>query len=463
MKKYDLIIIWSWGWTKLRPAADMWKKIAIIEKDALWGTCLNRGCIPSKMLIYPSDLITHIKEDAQNLSINLNWTLELDFENLVKRVNKEIKWDSDSIKPFYEKHENIDLYTWSARFISNKVIRVNWEELTADDIYISVWSRAQIPNIPGLEWTPYFTSTEALKNTKRPNKMIVIWGWYIATELWHFYGAAGTDMHFLVRSEMIKAEDKDIRAEFEKDFSNRYNVHFWISPTAVKYENNMFYISTTDKQWNTSIMEADSLFVATWVTPNSDNLNLESTDIKTNSRWYIEVDQYLETWVKWVYALWDVVWNYLFRHSVNFEWEYLLNQNYWSWKKGPIRYPAMPHAIFSYPQVSGVWVTEDELIKEWKVEWVDYETAIHNYKNSAMWSAMKAETWFVKLIADRNTWTLIWAHIIWEKASDIIHMLIVYISEWLKVEKMLNNFIFIHPALSEVIRNATRKLVEKLK
>ena len=205
-----------------------------------------------------------------------------------------------------------------------------------------------------------------------------------------------------------------------------------------------------------------ALFVATWVVPNSDNLNLENTDITLSKRWYIEVDEYLETQVEWVYALWDVVWNYLFRHSVNYEGEYLLAQHYMWEKRSPIQYPAMPHAIFSYPQVAWVGPTEDQLIASWKVEWIDYEIWTHNYINTAMGSAMKAEVWFVKLIADKKTGILIWAHILGEKSSDIIHMLIVYVSEQLKVENMITNFIFIHPALSEVIRNAGRKLIKKL-
>ena len=190
-------------------------------------------------------------------------------------------------------------------------------------------------------------------------------------------------------------------------------------------------------------------------------LGLENTDITINERGYIKVDEYLETKVQWVYALWDVVWNYLFRHSVNYEWEYLLKE-YTNDNTSPIMYPPIPHAIFSYPQVAWVWVTQDELIREWKREWLDYEIAIHHYKNSAMWSAMKAQVWLVKLIADKNSRKIIWAHIIWEKSSDIIHMMIVIISAQLTVDFMLDDMIFIHPALAEVIRNSARALAKKL-
>ena len=293
--------------------------------------------------------------------------------------------------------------------------------------------------------------------------MVVIGGGYIAVELWHVYGAAWTDIHFLVRSGMIKNEDKDIREVFEKDFSKRYNVHFWISPTKIEYKNDIFYTTVVDKNWNENVMESDALFVATWVRPMTDWLWLENTDVTINKRWYIEADEYLETKALGVYALGDVVWNYLFRHSVNFEGEYLLREHYSNnTEKSLIEYPPVPHAIFTYPQIAGVWVTEDELMKEWKTLWIDYETGKHNYINSAMGSAMKTDVWFVKLIAEKKTWKLLWAHILWEKSSDIIHMMIVLISAGETVDFMLDKMIFIHPALSEVIRNAARKLQSKL-
>lgn len=457
MKHYDIIIIGSgWG-TKLRPLADAWKTVAIIEKEKLWGTCLNKWCIPSKMLIYPSDLATSAREHASDLHVYWLETPKIDFKTLVEETQQRISTDSNSIEPFYNSHENITLYRWHAHFIENKIIEINGENISADTIYIATGSVPDIPKIEWLEWTPYMTSKDALANSQLPEKMIVIWGWYIAVELWHVYGAAGCDVHFLVRSSMIKAEDKDIRDVFQEDFSKRYNVHFWVSPIKIEYKNNIFFV--TLDSWE--VMESDALFVATWVRPMTDGLWLEKTSISLSKNWYIEVNEYLETNIPWVYALWDVIWNYLFRHSVNYEWEYLLGQ-YNTKNKLPIKYPPVPHAIFSYPQIAWVWVTQDALIQEWKQQWLDYEVAIHNYKNSAMWSAMKVEVWLVKLIADKSSRQIIWAHILGEKSSDIIHMMIVIISAEMTVDFMLDDMIFIHPALSEVIRNAARKLVKKL-
>ena len=465
MKHYDLIIIGSGGGTKLRAAADMWKKVAIIEKDELGGTCLNKGCIPSKMLIYPADFITRAREDAHKLHITWLEEPKLDFEILARETTQTIRTNSESIRPIYDMHPNIDFYHGHARFLDNTVIEV-WDiQLTWDKIYIATGSKPRIPEIEWLTGTPFMTSKEALRNTKLPKSMIIIGGGYIAVELWHAYAAAWTEVQFLVRSGLIQAEDSDIREAFTEDFSKRYNVHLWVRPTRVEYKDSLFRVTLLWSDGEEVIMTSEALLVATWVVPNTENLWLENTHITTSAAWYIEVDEYLETKQPGVYALGDVVGNYLFRHSVNYEGEYLLRNHYENTKQSaisPIEYPPVPHAIFSYPQVAWVWVTEDELIREGKVRGHDYEVAIHYYRDSAMGMAMKPQVWLVKLIAEKNTWKILWAHILGDKAADIIHMMIVIISAWETVDFMLDRMIFIHPALSEVIRNAARSLKKKL-
>jgi dihydrolipoamide dehydrogenase len=413
------------------------------------------------MLIYPADLKTHWQEDHDKFFMSDKGEIKLDWEKLVARTTKTVEDESASIEPGYQSHENIDVYNGHARFVEGKVIEVNGEKLTADKIYIATGTRPAVPNIEGLKDTPYMTSREALRLKEQPKKLIIIGGGYIAVELGHFYGAMSTQVDFLVRSSMIKAEDKDIREQFEQNFSSRYSVHFGTSPTKVEYKENTFFVTVEDKEGHQSIMEADGLLVATGVTPNTDDLGLENTAIQTDARGWVQVDDCLETGESGVFALGDILHRYLFRHSVNFEGEYLLSQHYEGDSKKRIEYPPMPHAIFSYPQVAGVGVTEDELLAQGKIAGKDYVVAWNEYKHSAMGMAMRPEVGGVKLIADAKTRKLIGAHIVGEKSSDIIHMLIAYMTMKATADQLLE-MIYIHPALSEVIRNAARKLVKQL-
>ncbi len=461
MKQYDVIIIGSGGGTKLRPAADQGKKVAIVEKDHLGGTCLNRGCIPSKMLIYPADLITHWKEDRAKFGITGGDDFALDFSALTARTTTTVQKDSQSIEEKYTQHPNIDYFHGTATFTGPKSIVVNGEEFTAEKIFIATGARPSIPPIPGLEGTPFFTSTEALQNTKQPKSMIVIGGGYIAVELGHFYAATGTEVTFVVRSGMVHAEDKDIRTEFTKSFTERYNVLLGAQTKAVRYENETFFVTIVNEQGEEKTLEAESLFVATGVTPNSDTLNLSQAGIIVNQKGFIEVDTTLQTSVPGVYAFGDVIGKFLFRHSANFEGEYLLREHFGQARNEPIQYPPMPHAIFSYPQVAGVGVTEDELEATGKIAGQDYVVTINRYEHSAMGMAMLPKVGLVKLIADKETQKLIGAHIVGDKASDIIHMLIAAMTLGATADDLVK-MIYIHPALSEVIRNAARKLKQEL-
>src|SRR5580698_9304178 len=132
MKEFDVITIGSGGGAKISsPAASMGLKVAVIEKDRLGGTCLNRGCIPSKMLIHPADVAMEIKE-AYRFDIHNNPQFSVDFEKLVNRISQTVDADSNKIETSYTHHPNISLYRGNAKFVDNKTIEINNEQITAD-------------------------------------------------------------------------------------------------------------------------------------------------------------------------------------------------------------------------------------------------------------------------------------------------------------------------------------------
>ena len=451
MKKFDVITIGSGGGSKISsPAASIGLKVAVIEKDRLGGTCLNRGCIPSKMLIHPADVAIEIKE-AYRFEIQNNPLFSVDFEKLVERISSTVDADSNKIKTSYTNHPNISLYQGNAKFIDNKIIEINSEQITADKIFIAVGTRPTIPNIPGLLDTPFITSTEALRITTQPSSMIIIGGGYIGCELGHAYGALGTKTTFLVRSKLLRLQDEEISTEFQKIFSRYHDVRLGAIPTKVEYNNNTFTVHYTQDSKNSSVT-AEDLLIATGITSNVDTLDLINTDIELQPGNFIRVNEYLETSVSNVFALGDCIGKYFFRHSVNFEGEYLFDYVFGGKTKAPIHYPPMPHAVFTHPQVAAVGATEEEL----KTKGIDYVVGLNPYKSSAMGMALLSEYGFCKILVDRKNRRLLGGHIIGPEASDMIHMIIAYMNMNATLDDMLRT-IYIHPALPEIVRNAARK------
>ena len=455
MKHYDVVVIGSGGGTKLvRPVAKLGKKVAIVEKGPLGGTCLNRGCIPSKMLIHTAQLSSLIK-DCQRFEIYIHGGYTVDFSHLVDRVCKTIDNESASIAPYYDDDPNIDYYREEASFVDEMTLQVGDETISADKIFLAVGARAAVPKIPGLEGTPYMTYQEALRHREQPEKLLVIGGGYIATELGYFYAALGTQTEFLVRSKLLRKEDDDVREAFQEAFSEQVTLRIKCDFQEVTYDKGNFSVRYLDGEGKDQVATGDALLVATGIKPWTDSLNLGATNIKCNEKGFIVVDNHLRTTQKNVWALGDCVGNYLFRHSANFEGEYLFRTLFENPSDEPIHYKAVPHAVFTHPEIAGVGKTEKEL----QAENIDYIVGKNSYEESARGMALLPKTGFVKLLFAKDSLKLLGAQIIGEEASNMIHMLIICIQMDATLHDLLE-MIYIHPALPEIVRNAARKALD---
>jgi dihydrolipoamide dehydrogenase len=200
-----------------------------------------------------------------------------------------------------------------------------------------------------------------------------------------------------------------------------------------------------------SDVAGDALLVAAGVTPETDRLGLEHTGIRTNDEGFIVVNPYLETNVPGVYAFGDVIGRYLYRHTANYEGEYLVRTVLSSDPPQPIDYGPVPHAVFSHPQVAGVGCTEEELQADGR----DYVVGKATYADSTPGMARLSEHGFVKILVERPSRRVVGAHIIGDEASTMIHLFIVLMKKQGTLDDLLD-LIFIHPALPEVARDAAR-------
>ncbi len=448
MKSFDLIVIGTGsGLDVAVEAANRGLKTAIIEEGPLGGTCLNRGCIPSKMVIHSADVAEEIKR-ANLLGLKASLS-GVDFKKVTTRASHTVDEDSKSIEQALRGGKNPLLFKSRAKFIAPYTLQVGKETITGKKIVIAAGARPVIPPLPGLDKVPYMTSTEALRQTTFPKSMIIIGGGYIGAEMGHFYAALGCKVTVIQRgSLLLSREDKEVSELFTKLWKQKYGVVCDCEVMKVENKGKNIVVHTKHDGKEKRFV-AEKLLVATGVKPNSDTLDVKKTGVKTNERGFVLVNKYLETSAKNIWALGDIAGIYLFKHSANLEAEYVLT-NFFG-KKSAVDYYPMPHAIFTHPQIAGVGMTEQEAREKSK----EYVIGKYEYKNTGMGAAMEEKDGFVKFIVDRKSKEILGCHIIGPDASTLIHEVVVALkADRRKALDILRETVHVHPALSEVVQRA---------
>ncbi len=452
--QYDLIVIGSGaGLDVAAGIAEQGKRVAVIEKGRLGGTCLNRGCIPSKMLIHSADIVDTIKS-AQMFGIKVKG-YDVDFPSIIERVSRSVQHDADEIEESLKHTDNPKLYQTECSFVGNKTVKVGNQTIRADKILLASGGRPMVPDIDGLKESGFITSDEALRLKKQPRVMTILGGGYVAVEMAHFYGSLGTQINIVQKNELLlNKEDEEIARKFTEVFSKKYNVFTNSEPTKVSKKAGEYEVTIRGKGAGTKVLRSDQLLVAVGRVPNSDTLDLGKTGVKTDAKGFVLTDEYLETNVKGIFALGDAVGHFLFRHSANLEAQYDYYNIIDPENRVPVDYAAMPHAIFSSPQVAGVGKTEQQL-KEAKI---DFRVGRYDYIDTAMGQAIEDRVGFVKILVERRTKKILGCHIMGSDAATLIHEAIVAMKSGDGVIGNILRAVHIHPALSEVVQRAAASL-----
>lgn len=469
MQKFDLIVIGGGsGLDVATSAAQHGLKVAIIERDRLGGTCLNNGCIPSKLLIHSADVIDTIRQAAKFGIVIPEY--EVEFRKIVQRVKDFTDHESDEIRNALADIKNPKLFCKECKFIGLKMIRLfdksndndgdngsDQDILTGDKILIAAGSRPRIPHIAGLEKTDYLTSDQALRLEQQPSILTIIGGGYVACEMAHFFGALGTKINIVQLNDvLLPNEDEDISQNFSKVFSKKYNVYLGYETENVSEFNDnrhkKFYVQAKKNSESLQLV-SDQLLIATGRIPNSDTLDLDKTGVGVDEKGNIKTNMYLETNISGIFALGDVVGRYLFKHSANHEAKFAYHNIVHHDNKIPVDYAAMPHAIFTSPQIAGVGFTEQGLRNQ---NQISYVKSSYPYINTAMGKATEDHDGFVKFLVDKKSKKILGCHIIGGHASILIHeVLVAMMSDNGNgtIDRIVET-IHVHPALSEVVVRA---------
>lgn len=484
MQEYDVIVIGSGsGLIVLEAALKSGLKCALIENAKFGGTCLTRGCIPSKILTYPADVIMQMKHAAR---IGLDFELrELHWDTIARRMWQWIN-ESETIESTLDKAENLTVYKGLGEFTSPYTMRVllhdfrYTEEFRGERIVIAAGARSLIPPVEGLAASGY-VSPESFFNDKFPAKpyksLVIIGGGAIGAEFAHIFSAFGTKITIVeMKPRLLSAEEEEISVHLEKQFAGN-GIEVLTNHQLTAAATGAAGKTVTLKNMATGedkTIECEEIFLAAGLISNADRLQVARTGITTDARGWMITDEYLRTSVKNIWAIGDINGKYQFRHKANYEAEILAGNEFGNSKTPRAAdYTKVPWAIYTCPPVAHVGLTEQQAKTPGKRLLIGKKHYSSVAKGSAMgYSPGDADDGFVKIIADENK-KIIGVHIIGSQA-DLLVQAFVYLmnagytcgnpgsKECERIHKLNNAFdvkgsfapifqsMVIHPSLSEV-------------
>jgi mycothione reductase len=443
---FDLVIVGTGSGNSLvTPALDDWR-IAIVEQGVFGGTCVNVGCIPTKMFVYPADLAANARE-WDRLGLH-GPPPSADWRAIRDRVFRRVDAISVGGHEYRDNGSpNVTLFETHAEFIAPKTLQLaSGDTLTAKHIVLATGTRATVPAVVTQGGVPFHTSDTIMHIDDLPDRLVILGGGYIAAEFAHIFSAFGVHTTVLARSGLLRHLDHEVTERFTDLVRDRWHLRTDLRPTAVRDAGGEVTVELDDG----SSVSGDMLLVATGRVPNGDGLNLSAGEVDAHPDGRIIVDEHQRTSAPGVWALGDASSDHLLKHVANHEARVVAHNLAHPDDLIASDHRYVPAAVFTHPQLASVGLTEADAAASGR----PYVTSMATYGSTAYGWAMDDTTSVCKLVADPATGRLLGAHIMGEQAATLIQPLIQAMSFGLGACEMARGQYWIHPALSEVVENA---------
>ncbi|MEU4670685.1 mycothione reductase [Amycolatopsis sp. NPDC023774] len=461
MPHYDLVIVGTGSGNSILDPRFADLKTAIVEKGTFGGTCLNVGCIPTKMFVYAADVAaTPSHSSRYGVDEELKGVRWPEIRDRIFGRIDPIAAGGAEYRKNHEDNKNVDVYQGEGRFTGMKELRVSFtdgrpdEVLTADRFVLAAGGRPVVPDVPGLAETGYHTSDTIMRLDALPRRITILGGGYIAAEFAHVFASFGVDVTVVLRSgAMLRGEDEEVSARFTELAAERFDLRRDRKILRAHREATGAVLELEGPQ-GAEKLETDLILVAIGRKPNSDVLDVAATGVTTKASGHVIVDDHQETVVPGIYALGDISSPHELKHVANHESRVVQHNLLHPDDRIEADHRFVPHAIFTSPQIASVGLTEQDA----RARGVSYVVSKQDYAGIAYGWAMEDTTGFAKLLADPATGRLLGAHIIGPQASSVIQPLIQAMSFGLDARTMARGQYWIHPAMPELIENALLNL-----
>lgn len=451
MRHHDLVVIGTGSGNSIVDERFAHLDVALVEHGVFGGTCLNVGCIPTKMYVYSADVaqaVRHAGRYGVDATVDkVRWT------DIRDRVFGRIDPISAGGREYrVDRSPNVTLYEGHARFTGPKELAVartdgsGTDTFTADRIVLAAGSRPVIPDVVTESGVPYETSDTVMRIDALPEHVVILGSGYIGVEFAHVFAALGAKVSIIGRSGLLRHLDETICDRFTETARSRWDVHLGHGVTHVGGSHGDITLKLAD---GTSV-RGDLLLVATGRVPNGDRLDLDRTGVATHPDGRIVVDDQQRTGVDGIFAMGDVSSAYQLKHVANHEAKVVAHNLLHPDAPRRSDHRFVPAAVFTDPQIAAVGLTEAEC----RDAHLDYTTAVQEYGDVAYGWAMEDDTGFCKVIAERGSGRILGAHVMGAQASTVIQPLIQAMSFGLGAREMATGQYWIHPGLPEVVENA---------
>jgi mycothione reductase len=446
---FSLVIIGSGSGNIVVPKDPAQGPVALIESDAFGGTCINRGCIPSKMLVYSADVAEQVR-DAPRFGIEAGLSA-VDWPAIRDRVFGRTDQVAAAGRRYRAESDRVTLIESRARFTGpHELALADGRAVTADRIVLATGARAVIPPVIARSGVGYHTSDTVMRLDTLPASMVIVGGGYIAAEFAHLFSGLGVRVHIIEKSGALLNEfDPEVSRRFTELAGRRWDVRLSAKITGARQRDGEVEVTLADAPPVTGQL----LLVAAGRTPDTAGLDLDRAGVQLREDGRIRVDEYGRTTAEGIWSLGDASTPYPLKHVANAEARTLAHNLAHPGDLRPYRHDWVPAAVFTEPQIATVGAREQDLRDGRR-----YVSAVQEYADVAYGWALQDTAGFCKLYADPATGTLLGAHIMGYQASVLIQPLIQAAVFGQRVADLARNQYWIHPALTEVVENALLKL-----
>ncbi len=447
MRHHDLAVIGTGSGNSLIDSRFDDLDVAMVEHGRFGGTCLNVGCIPTKMYVHPADVAQHVRH-AQRYGIDatldkVRWT------DIRDRIFGRIDPIAAGGREYrVERCANVTVYEGHARFTGPREISVDGAEpFTADRVVVAAGGRPAVPQVIVDSGVPYETSDTVMRIDSVPERLLIVGAGYIGAEFAHVFSALGAEVTIIGRGRtLLRAQDETVAERFTAAVRDRWDVRLEHPVAACTHGVDGVRLDLADG----SSVTGDLLLVATGRTPNGDRLDLDRAGIAVHDDGRIVVDEFQRTPAEGVWALGDVSSPHALKHVANHEARVVGHNLAHPDDLRRTNHHAVPWAVFTDPQIAAVGMTEAQV----RETGADYAVKVQSYGDVAYGWAMEDTTGFCKVIAERGTGRILGAHVMGPQASTVIQPLIQAMSFGTPARELATGQYWIHPALPEVVENA---------